>query len=641
MPYHLLSMKKTMFRALTDKEIATLVIYGCSAEDWKSVEVAPDFKPDFVQNVHFSGKIRLGIYEKTFELADGIHRHSGIYNCRLHNCVIANNVYINKINNYLANYEIGEGSYIENVNRISVAGATSFGNGIRVAAVNENGGRNVPIFNELSAQLAYLFAFYRYRPKMIKQLGQLIDDYANAQKYTTGIISQNVKITNCGTLQNVFIGSNATLENLSYLENGSVNSNSNSPVYIGADVKCSDFIISSGAKIFDNVLIDKCFVGQNCVIGKGFSATNSLFFANCEMLHGEAVSVFAAPFTVSHHKSSLLIAGMFSFANAGSGANQSNHGYRSGAVHQGFYGRGTKFGSNSYLILPTETGIFTLVAGEHKNHPDTRLFPFSYLIGKNGESFVYPARNFANAGVVRDVEKWQKRDARKDTDKIDLINFSLLNPFTIQKIQNGMFFMAEMQETVKQETYEHGNCKISNKNLKTGIGIYAMALDIYLGNAVKERLKDIDIKNTEKLHSRLQPDCFEGRGEWLDIAGLFAPKSEIDNLLNAIENGEIDLPHIQQYFCNLHIRFTEMEWTWIFNRLLEYFEKPLLEITAEDIENQQKLYEIQKNKYEKMLMDDTAKDFDKNSKISYGIDGNSDDKVEDFEQVRHGAKFKV
>ena len=40
------------------------------------------------------------------------------------------------------------------------------------------------------------------------------------------------------------------------------------------------------------------------------------------------------PYTVSHHKSSLLIAGMFSFFNAGSGSNQSNHLFKSGAVHQ-------------------------------------------------------------------------------------------------------------------------------------------------------------------------------------------------------------------------------------------------------------------------------------------------------------------
>ena len=56
------------YRNLTDKEIATMVVYGCTAENWKNVQVAENFKPDFISNVHFSGDIRLGTFEKIFEL---------------------------------------------------------------------------------------------------------------------------------------------------------------------------------------------------------------------------------------------------------------------------------------------------------------------------------------------------------------------------------------------------------------------------------------------------------------------------------------------------------------------------------------------------------------------------------------------
>ena len=85
--------------------------------------------------------------------------------------------------------------------------------------------------------------------------------------------------------------------------------------------------------------------------GKQFSAENSVFFANSEAFHGEAVSVFGGPYTVTHHKSSLLIAGMYSFFNAGSGTNQSNHMYKLGPVHQGILERGSKTGSFAYLLM--------------------------------------------------------------------------------------------------------------------------------------------------------------------------------------------------------------------------------------------------------------------------------------------------
>ena len=83
-----------------------------------------------------------------------------------------------------------------------------------------------------------------------------------------------------------------------------------------------DFIVCSGSHVADNTSLERCFVGQSCHLGHGYSASDSLFFSNCQEENGEACAIFAGPFTVTHHKSTLLIAGMFSFMNAGSGSNQ-------------------------------------------------------------------------------------------------------------------------------------------------------------------------------------------------------------------------------------------------------------------------------------------------------------------------------
>ena len=68
----------TNYRQLLDKEIATLTVYGCSAENWESVLVAEDFKPTYFANVHFSGNVFLGTYDKVFELVGGVKKHAGI-----------------------------------------------------------------------------------------------------------------------------------------------------------------------------------------------------------------------------------------------------------------------------------------------------------------------------------------------------------------------------------------------------------------------------------------------------------------------------------------------------------------------------------------------------------------------------------
>ena len=353
------------YRNLTEKEIATLVVYGCSADDWKNILVATDFSPKFISNVSFSGQVRLGTFEKVFEMDGGFKKHSGIYNCCIHNCTIGNDVFIDKIPNYIANYEIGNGTYIENTNTILVDQTTSFGNGVRVGVMNETGGREIPIFDFLSAPLAYVLALYRHRPAVIDKIQKMIDEYTLLTSSDKGKIGENVIIINCGRIKNVKIGDFASIKGASNLKNGSINSNKQAPVMVGSGVKATDFILSSGTSITDSTLISKCFIGQGCIMDKHYSALDSVFFSNCQGMHGEATAIFAGPYTVSHHKSSLLIAGMFSFLNAGSGSNQSNHMYKLGPIHQGIVERGSKTTSDSYILWPAKIGTFTLVMGRH------------------------------------------------------------------------------------------------------------------------------------------------------------------------------------------------------------------------------------------------------------------------------------
>lgn len=143
-----------------------------------------------------------------------------------------------------------------------------------------------------------------------------------------------------------------------------------------------DFIISSGSRVDGGTIIERCFVGQACHLDHGYSASDSLFFSNCRGENGEACAVFAGPYTVTHHKSTLLIAGMFSFMNAGSGSNQSNHMYKLGPIHQGIVERGAKTTSDSYVLWPAKVGPFSLIVGRHYKHSDTSNLPFSYLIEK-------------------------------------------------------------------------------------------------------------------------------------------------------------------------------------------------------------------------------------------------------------------
>jgi len=134
----------------------------CRCDDWNCIEVAENFRPEYIRNSNFSGDVRIGAFEKEVTFVGGVKKHTGIYNATIHNCRIGNNVYIGQIRNYIANYIIEDDVVIENVDLMAVDGISSFGNGTHVSVLNETGGRELPIYDHLSAHLAYILALYRH-----------------------------------------------------------------------------------------------------------------------------------------------------------------------------------------------------------------------------------------------------------------------------------------------------------------------------------------------------------------------------------------------------------------------------------------------------------------------------------------------
>ena len=233
---------------------------------------------------------------------------------------------------------------------------------------------------------------------------------------------------------------------------------------------------------------------------------------------------------------------MFSFMNAGSGSNQSNHMYKLGPIHQGTLERGAKTTSDSYILWPARVGAFSLVMGRHVYHTYTSNLPFSYLIELNNTTYLVPGVNLRSVGTIRDAQKWPKRDQRTDTNKLDFINYNLLSPYTVQKMFKG-------RETLKNLRYASGelsdiysfhSAKIRNSALVKGIGFYETAIHKFLGNSVIKRLEGIDFRTNEEIRARLKPDTSIGSGEWVDISGLIAPKSEIDALIDWIESRTVN-----------------------------------------------------------------------------------------------------
>lgn len=625
------------YRPLTEAEIAALKDHANSADDWAQVWVKEDFVPKYILNTHFSGWVRLGLFEKTFDLPGGISKHSGLYYTYLHNVEVGDNCCIEHVNNYIANYTIGEETFISNVDTILVQGETTFGNGVEVSVLNETGGREVLSYDQLSAHEAYFMAMYRHRPELIQRLRQLIMSYIDGLRSSHGTIGSHAHITDVGNITNVKIGDYAEIVGTRRLYNGSVNSVREAPVTLGYSVICTDFIISSGSRVESGTALSRCFVGQACTLAHGYSASDSLFFSNCHGENGEACAIFAGPFTVTHHKSTLLIASQFSFMNAGSGSNQSNHMYKLGPIHQGIMERGAKTSSDSYILWPARIGAFSLVMGRHTTHPDLANLPFSYLIESCDKTFLIPGVNLKSVGTIRDAQKWPRRDARTDPHHLDQINYNLLSPYTIQKMINGRQILEELQRVagMTSEIYSYQSAKIKASSLRKGIHYYDLAIHKFLGNSLIKRLEGLACTSIEAVRSALRPTTTIGLGDWVDLSGLLAPKAEVLRLVEAIESGAIhEVGEIHETLTDLHRHYYEYEWTWAYDKIKTYYGLDLEGATASEIAQLVERWRSSVVELDREVYADAKKEFSLSAMTGFGADGDEVQQARDFEEVR-------
>ena len=631
------------YRKLTSQEIEVLRRQMCTASDWDQIEVAEDFDPEYVSYTRFSGRIRIGAFRKEFVLAGGIRKHSGLYHTTLHNVTVGDDCCIENVKNYIANYEIGHDTFIENVDIILTDGVSSFGNGVEVAVLNETGGREVLIYDRLTAQTAYVMALYRHRPEMIARLREMIGRYVESISSSVGTIGSNVVIVDSGYIKNVKVGDNCEIAGASRLKNGSINSNAAAPVLVGVGVIGDDFIISSGSKVKDGVTFSRCFIGQSCKLGRNYSASDSLFFSNCHGENGEACAIFAGPYTVTHHKSTLLIAGMFSFMNAGSGSNQSNHMYKLGPIHQGIMERGAKTSSDSYLLWPAKVGAFSLVMGRHVSNQDTSNLPFSYLIEQQNTSFIMPGANLKSVGTIRDAKKWPGRDGRKDPDKLDQINFNLLSPYTIQKMLNGVEILNELQRVsgMDSDAYTYQSGKIKRSSLQNGLKYYGMAIDKFLGNSLITRITGTGFSTIEELRQAFVPKSEYGEGDWVDISGLIAPKEAVSALLDDIQSGVLtDVNAVNARFAEMHSKYYYYEWKGAYKVIQEYYGVDLQTITAVKLRELVNRWKASVVGLDNLIYEDARKEFSLTAMTSFGADGDENQRKEDFMQVR-GSFFEA
>lgn len=590
------------YRELTEEEIRILEERSCWAEEWANIHVAEGFKPNYMHRVMLYGEVYIGAFDDTIEVSRDFFKHSGINNATLRNVTIGDNSLVENIGNYINNYTIGDRCYISNVCTLETSEGATYGEGNLVSVLNEVGDGNVVLFRDLNSQLA-AFMVKHFHDKPLKEaIRRLIKEEINLHAPEQGWIGNNVKIVNTKEISNTVIFDECEINGASRLSDCTILSSDNASVYIGTGVICENSIISYGSSIINSVKMQDCFVGEACQISNGFTASASVFFANSYMSNGEACAAFCGPFTASHHKSSLLIGGMFSFYNAGSATNFSNHAYKMGPMHYGTLQRGCKTASGAYLLMPANIGTFSVCFGKLMYHPDTSSLPFSYLKAYSDIMYLSPGRNITTVGLYRDIRKWPKRDLRPQGTLKSIVNFDWLSPYSVGEIIEGKKILEKLQDASGNEValYNYYNYVIKSNSLQKGIENYDMALRIYMG-AVLKRMRKRDANLTP-------PSSTVGTGQWTDLSGLLLPVSEEERLIEDIKNGNLEsIQDVLQRFEDINEHYRDYQWAWTYQLILDYYH--LNTITPQDADRIREDYIHARRTWIAAIRKDAEKEF--------------------------------
>lgn len=478
-------------------EVRRLEQNGCVSSDWSGVQITDDTDLSRIRNTRFEGDVRLG--------ADVT---------------------------------------IENVGLLKMESMAQCGVGTEVCVLDETGSRSVRIYPGMTAQTAMLIArdpAWAHGPA-----AEMLAAHVEAA-HVEATISDGAVIRNCGSIVNVAVGCEVHIEGASSLRNGAVINNAapgKGLARIGAGVIAENFIIEDGS-VDSGAIVHNCYIGQGAQLANGFTAHDSLIFANCHLENGEACALFAGPYTVSMHKSSLLIGCQTSFMNAGSGTNQSNHMYKLGPVHWGILERGVKTSSDSYLMLGAKIGAFSLLMGSHKTHPDSSQFPYSYLFGDDrGATVVVPGAMLRSCGLLRDEKKWPTRDRRQQRRMPlhDRIVYDVLNPVTVDAMLQAIdVIRGLLARPADDDRYlRYKGMKFTRAALERAGRLYELAIYKYL-----------HLHTAENGFPAREPGS--EAATWIDIAGLLMPRSLMQKAMatDSVAEMEKTFDHAFRHYANL------------------------------------------------------------------------------------------
>jgi len=373
-------LKKTGWRPLSASELKTLKAQGNAAEDWKSIWVGKGFDPKRVSRCNFVGPVLLSACAGTAQV-EGVEFSTGLAHASLGWCVVGKNVVIRNVR-LIHRTVIGNGAVLFDVGSVTKGKSDSFANGLELLIAVETGGREVPIFAELTVEGAWVLARSRSNKALLEGYARALAEYVKAASAPFNVIGPSAKVLHTTRLTDVFLGSSAVVDCAQQVENVALLSNSEEKTEIsnGAIVKSS--ILQWGCEVTSEAIVDSSLMTEHSHVERHGKVTHSLLGPNTGVAEGEVTSALLGPFVGFHHQS-LLIAALWpeGKGNVGYGANVGSNHTAKAPDQEIWPGEGTFFGLGVNIKFPSDLtkSPYSIIASGVGMLPQRVEFPFSLI----------------------------------------------------------------------------------------------------------------------------------------------------------------------------------------------------------------------------------------------------------------------
>lgn len=345
------------------------------------------FRPSAVHGCTFGGRVVLGgvgdASAPQLEV-DGVSFRSGLQHSTIVDSTVLDGALVARTA-LLSRCVVGErGCVVGCGSVICRLPGSRFGNGRSLKVVVETGGRETPIFAEMTFEGAAALAGDRSDPAALARAAALVEEYAGRASAGWTLVCSDATVLNCPRVEDAFIGAGALVEGSRVIDTTVLSAPGPGPgrAVIRGGALLEHSLVQWGCRCDSMAVVSGSLLCATATVARHAKVVDSVLAPCSGAAEGEITASVVGPFVGFHHQS-LLIACYWPAGrgNVGHGANVGSNHTGKAPDQELWPGEGMFFGLATSIKYPSNfvRSPYSLVATGVSTLPQRLEMPFSLI----------------------------------------------------------------------------------------------------------------------------------------------------------------------------------------------------------------------------------------------------------------------